>query len=111
MTNCNGRPSSVNNLIFFEAVVCAVNDALTRRSAATAPTQMHRAMLLKNSPCVASTCVNFVSKSQVCSSSATLRRAFVQFIQRTLGAGLRVEDGLTKDQTAQRIQPGIGSCP
>src|ERR1700681_2889231 len=111
MTNCKGRPSSVNNLIFFEAVVCAANDALTRRSAATTPTPMHRAMLLKNPPCVASTCVNFVTKRQVCSSSVTLRRAFIQFTQRPFGDGHRIEYGLAKIRAAQCIQPSIGSCP
>src|ERR1700736_3965004 len=72
---------------------------------------MHRAMPLKNPPCVASTCINFVTKRQVCSSSVTLRRAFIQFIQRPFGDGHRIEYRLAKVRTTQRIQPGIGSRP
>src|ERR1700688_50977 len=97
MTNCIGFPSSVSNLIFVGAVVCAVSDMLVSRSAATTGKPMRRFMFIKNPPWVC--------------SRLLLRRAFIQLIQRPFCDGQGIEYRLAKIGTAQRIESRIGSRP
>src|ERR1700719_1674100 len=77
MTNCNGFPSSVNNLILLGAVVCAVNDILNKRTAVTNVTTATVAKPKRRSTCIKILLalrysarrfcdVNFVTRRNIC---------------------------------------------